>query len=179
MVSALKLDTSTVTPMKTKLITKKYQFGAGLSPIDVPESCTRKRIRKITDIIPTKARDAYIGPFVRTCREYAEMFHPSCWCILSAKYGFLFPDDVVPENYDASFLKKRTSPITMEELIVQVLKKRLDKFSKVTVLAGKGYVERAKEIFRGKEIVTPLAGYKGNGYMISALNHAIRTRTPL
>jgi len=140
---------------------------------------TRKIWKKNPNAGPTMAREVYIGPFAHKCREYAEMFHTSSWCILSAKYGFLFPDDIVPGNYNVSFLRKRTIPITTEELSAQVMKKGLDGFSKIVVLAGKCYVERVREVFRGKEIITPLTGYKRIGYMMSALNHAIRTEAPL
>ena len=51
---------------------------------------------------PTRAKDIYIGPFAKKRKEYAEKFYLSSWCILSAKYGFLFPDDIVPGSYNGS-----------------------------------------------------------------------------
>jgi len=56
---------------------------------------------------PTKVEHVYIGPFAKKCREYAMRFYPSSWCILSAKYGFLFPNDIVPIPYNVSFNEPR------------------------------------------------------------------------
>lgn len=49
---------------------------------------------------PTPARNVYTGNFVRLNQKYTERFYPYSWCILSARYGFLMPDDIVPRNYN-------------------------------------------------------------------------------
>ena len=65
--------------------------------------CGSKKIRDIfPEAGPTPARDVYIGPFAQKCQQYAQGFYPLEWCILSAKYGFLFPDDIVPGPYNVS-----------------------------------------------------------------------------
>jgi hypothetical protein len=74
---------------------------------------------------PTPAKDVYIGPFAKKCREYAEKFHSSAWCILSAKHGFLFPDDKIPGPYNVSFNDKNTKPINIKKLLIKVRKKNL------------------------------------------------------
>ena len=122
---------------------------------------------------PTKARDVYIGPFAKKCKEYAEKFYPSSWCILSAKYGFLFPDDIVPGPYNVTFNDKRTNPISVEELSKQVKEKGLDKYEKILVLGGKKYVSVVKKVFSKKKVYVPLEGYKGIGYMMNRINKAI------
>jgi len=97
--------------------------------------------RKIWDTNPNagaaKAKYVYIGPFAKKCREYAERFYPSSWCILSAKHGFLFPDDIVPGPYNVSFNDKKTNPITIKELSVQKSEKGLDAYDRIIVLGGK------------------------------------------
>ena len=123
---------------------------------------------------PTKARDVYVGPFATKCREYAEMFYPSTWCILSAKYGFLFPDDIVPSSYNVSFNDRKTNPITTKKLSAQVTVKGLDYYDKIIVLGGKNYVVMANEVFSSKEILTPLSDCKGIGYMMGRLKNAIK-----
>jgi hypothetical protein len=55
----------------------------------------RKICSKEPNAEPTKARYVYIGAFAKKCREYAEKFYLSCWYILSAQYGFLFPDEII------------------------------------------------------------------------------------
>jgi len=122
---------------------------------------------------PTKARDVYIGPFAKKCKEYAEKFYPSSWCILSAKYGFLFPDDIVPGPYNVTFNDKRTNPISVEELSKQVKEKGLDKYEKILVLGGKKYVSVVRKVFSKKKVYVPLEGYKGIGYMMNRINKAI------
>lgn len=123
---------------------------------------------------PTKARYVYVGPFATKCREYAEMFYPSTWCILSARYGFLFPDDIVPGSYNVSFNDRKTNPITTKKLSAQVTVKGLDYYDKIIVLGGKNYVVMANEVFSSKEILTPLSDCKGIGYMMGRLKNAIK-----
>jgi hypothetical protein len=141
------------------------------------------RNRKIWDknpkVGPTKAEHVYIGSFAKKCREYAMRFYLSSWCILSAKYGFLFPNDIVPGPYNVSFNDRRTKPITTKELSAQVMAKGLDNYERIVIIGGKNYVEMASEVFSSKEILTPLSGCKGIGYMMGKLNDAIKRGVPL
>ena len=122
---------------------------------------------------PTKAREVYIGPFAKKCRRYAEKFHTGSWCILSAKYGFLFPNDIVSGPYNVSFNKPTQDTITSEELKKQASKKKMREYKKVVILGGKNYANIIKQIFPDKKIHTPLSGCKGIGYMMGMLNDAI------
>lgn len=136
--------------------------------------CGNKKIwNKYPESGPTKARDVYIGGFSKKCKEYAELFHSSSWCILSAKYGFLFPDDIIPEPYNVSFNDKKSNPITTSELSSQTKEKGLDNYDKIVVIGGKNYVNMANQVFPEKDISTPLSGCTGIGYMMGALNDAI------
>jgi len=130
---------------------------------------------------PTKAKYVYIGPYAKKCIEYAEKFcSSSCssWCILSAKYGFLFPDDIVPEPYNVTFKKKDTNPITVDELSKQAKEKGLILYDKIIVLGGENYSKVIKEVFCGKDIYEPLNGLK-IGQRINKLNDAIKRGVPL
>jgi hypothetical protein len=133
----------------------------------------RKIWKKNPSAGPTKAKYVYTGPYARKCIEYAEKFYSSSWCILSAKHGFLFPDDIVPEPYNVTFKKKDTNPITVDELSIQAREKELDKYDKVIVLGGQDYSKVIKGIFCGKDIYEPLNGLK-IGQRISKLNDAIK-----
>jgi len=128
---------------------------------------------------PTRARDVYIGAFAKKCIEYAETFYPNSYVILSAKYGFLFPDELIPESYNVTFNDPKTNPISVDELRKQAEKKRLMKYDEIVVVAGSRYVEIAKKVFIGKKIITPLKGLGGMGPMISAMKRAIKTRKEL
>lgn len=134
---------------------------------------SRKIWDKYPDAGPTRARDVYIGNFARTCIEYAEKFYPDSYVILSAKYGFLFPDELIPEDYNVTFNDPRTNPIGVEELRRQAEEKGLMKYGEIVVVSGSNYVNIARKVFSGKRIITPLKGLGGMGPMISAMKRAI------
>jgi hypothetical protein len=123
---------------------------------------------------PVQAKDVYIGPSARKCQLYAQRFYPEDYCILSAKFGFLWPDDTVPVNYDVSFAKPRTSPITIEELKKCALEKGLFGYDKIVIVAARIYAEIAAQVFHGKEIHRPLAKCLNMFEMIKLLDKAIR-----
>lgn len=142
--------------------------------------CGKRRISdKKPDNGPTPAQDVYIGPFAKKCREYALKFHPSSWCILSAKYGFLFPEESVPSNYNVSFNQGRSSPISVNQLAAQVTEKGLDKYEQIVVLGGKNYGTMIREVFAETDILLPLSDCKGMGYMMKKLHKAIKEHTPM
>ncbi|HIH69528.1 DUF6884 domain-containing protein [Methermicoccus shengliensis] len=127
----------------------------------------------------TMARDVYIGSFARTCIEYAEKFYPDSYVILSAKYGFLFPDEIIPENYNVTFNDPKTNPISVEELRKQAEQKGLMRYDEIVVVAGSNYINIVKKVFAEKKIITPLKGLGGMGPMISAMKKAIKEEVEL
>lgn len=128
---------------------------------------------------PTKAKNVYIGPFATSCRRYAERFYPSAWCIISAKHGFLFPDDLVPGPYEVTFSKPKTNPITVQELESQVTRLGLEKYQNIVVIAGKEYISRVRRVFPGKGISTPLVNCSSQGQMMRELRNARERGEPL
>ncbi len=50
---------------------------------------------KILAQVQQKAEYVYIGSSAKKCIKYSKMFDPFSQCILSTKYGFIFPDDIV------------------------------------------------------------------------------------
>lgn len=142
--------------------------------------CGKRKIwDKNPEAGPTKAKNLYIGPFAGSCRRYAERFYPLAWCIISAKHGFLFPEDVVPGPYEVTFSKPKTNPITLGELKAQATKKGLDKYQKIVVIAGKEYARRVQELFHEKEISTPLKNCSSQGNMMRKLRNAREKGEPL
>lgn len=139
----------------------------------------RKIWNKKPNAGPTKARNVYIGPFAKKCREYAEKFYPTSWCILSAKYGFLFPEDIIEGTYNVSFNDKSTNPISPNELSNQIMEKGLNSYDRIAVLGGRNYVNIVKVIFHKEEIHTPLADCQEIGYMMGKLNGAIQRGVPI
>lgn len=136
--------------------------------------CGKRKIWDLNpDLGPVKAREAYIGPFSKKCKEYAERFYPDSWVILSAKYGFLYPDDIVPGPYNVTFNDPKTNPISVYELRKQAIEKDLTKYSRIIVLGGRRYVNIVKQVFRDKDVCTPLSRFRGLGVMMSVLKRAI------
>ena len=90
--------------------------------------CGKKKVwDKNPNAGSVEARSAYIGNFSIKCKKYAERFYPDSWCILSAKYGFVFPDDKIPGPYEVSFKDKKTHPINVDELLLQKEQKGVTK----------------------------------------------------
>lgn len=142
--------------------------------------CGQKKIWDESNIIsPAKAKYVYTGSFSKMCKQYAEKFHFNNWCILSAKYGFLFPDDIVPGPYNVSFNSKKTNPILIEDLKIQAHAKELFRYDGIVVLGGKNYANIVIDIFTRKKVNVPLKGCAGIGYMMGKLKSAIQNNESL
>ncbi len=138
-------------------------------------SCGKRKIwDKNPEIGPTKAKNVYTGSFTKKCIEYAEKFYSDSWCILSAKYGLLFPDEIIQGPYFECFHNKNSNPITLDELTLQISGKKMDKYDRIVILGGKHYTEIVKKLFEGKEVFNPLEGCKGIGHMMKKLNELIQ-----
>lgn len=121
-------------------------------------SCTRK---KIWDEDPSAslyvpARKAYRGRTVTDWIGKCELKPSSCpWVILSAKYGFIEPDHPIGD-YDVTFSRPETGPISDESLRGQVLyqrrllcgeKRSLRSFKYVAVRGSAEYVKKTRLAF--------------------------------
>ncbi|MFD1773232.1 DUF7662 domain-containing protein [Paenibacillus rhizophilus] len=111
--------------------------------------------------------------FAVACQKYAQTFFDH-WVILSAKYGFLFPEDIIPEDYNVSFIKPSNETIHIDQLKEQAESKGVSAYKEITVLGGKHYTERAKAVFtQGQELLFPLSDCTGIGYMLQKLTRAL------
>ena len=128
---------------------------------------------------PTPAKSVYIGPFATKCRQYAERFYPSSWCILSAKYGLLMPDDVVPGPYNVTFNNRSTDPIGPEDLARQAAETGLNQCDRIVVLGGRVYSHLAASAFPARPIHAVLDGCPGIGHMMHRLAEALVSDVPL
>ena len=119
-----------------------------------------------------EAKDAYTSPYFRKNQAYAERFGDR-WVILSAKYGFLDPDEKI-NDYDVTFKKKKSGPVSIPELRDQVISKGLKSFDEIAVLGGKEYLNAVEEAFKGTGCRTfsPFEGLP-IGKRLSALNEAL------
>lgn len=119
----------------------------------------RKRSR------PCKASEMY-SPSVLFSEAYSHALRKAGVIgILSAKYGFLLPDDVI-EPYDLTLNKMdKRSRVEWSEKVLRQMKKRidLDKIDSVYLHTGERYREYLKPKLEkmGKKCIVPL---KGMGY---------------
>jgi hypothetical protein len=109
-----------------------------------------------TDTTPrfVPARDAYRGKAISSWLQDSRA-ETERWLILSARYGFIDPDQPI-ENYDVTFSRPATGPITVDALTAQVEHQVLwpdarpiRQFSRVIVHGGDAYFERVRLAFSG------------------------------
>jgi hypothetical protein len=125
---------------------------------------------------PTKAKDAYTGAPFKVNKEYAEKFGDH-WIILSAKYGFINPDYIIPEDYNVTFKDPSSNPIKMDNLKKQA--EAFHDFNRVVALGGKDYTGIIEQVFKGQDkiLVTPTKGMQ-LGTALGAVKDASRGNKP-
>ncbi|HEQ3523821.1 TPA: hypothetical protein VGS93_000136 [Bacillus cereus] len=136
--------------------------------------CGKKKIwDKHSNYGPMEAKDVYISQFGKACQAYASMFFEN-WVILSAKHGFLRPNDIVLKNYDLAFDSKSDEVISIEKLQKQMVDKSLLQFDEIVLLAGKKHKKVVTKLYPEEMITYPLEGCKGIGYMLQRLKEAVK-----
>ncbi len=120
-----------------------------------------------------KAKDAYVGTPFRLNRAYAEKYGDD-WLVLSAKYGFVPPDFVIPGPYEVTFKSKKTGPIDSSQLLVQVEQLDLQRIRTVVGLGGAEYREAIRQAFADQPVALefPFAG-QPLGIMMQSTKRAI------
>jgi len=107
---------------------------------------------------PAKAKNAYIGaPFIVN-KAFAEKF-ANKWVVLSAKYGFIDPDFIIPNDYNVTFKKPSTNPISVDALSKQMKQMNLDSYDFVIALGGEDYSNIVKKVFKkSSKVIAPTEG---------------------
>jgi len=129
---------------------------------------------------PCRAKEAYTGSPFKVNRKYAEKFAEK-WVILSAKYGYINPDFVIPGDYNVTFKDQRTQPVSSSVLKEQVRNMNLDRYSRVIGLGGVEYRERIKASYLPCDIKVqfPFADRGlGIGQQMNLINRAIESGDP-
>ena len=122
---------------------------------------------------PTEAYHAYTGAPFKLNRAYSERFADR-WVILSAKYGFIRPNFVIPEPYEVTFKQKSSNPVHLDTLRQQVKDLRLDSFYVAVGLGGKEYRWAVELAFEHTGVLTvfPFSGLP-IGKSMKVIKHAI------
>lgn len=122
---------------------------------------------------PARAADAYTSRFFMFNRAYAERFGDA-WIVLSAKYGFVTPDLLIPGPYDVTFKRRSSDPISHQRLAKQVDASGMDEFEVVIGLGGKEYRKAITDAFEGTPVslLFPFSG-QPIGIMMSNTKRAV------
>lgn len=137
--------------------------------------CGKSKIwRKYPTHGPVEAKNVYTGSPFRLNRRYVEHFRND-WVILSAKYGLIQPDIMIPEDYNVTFNDPDTNPITIQELSNQATK--YYDYMCIIALGGKTYSNIVRELFKDKQVISPAYGLP-IGNSMSKVKNAIESNTP-
>jgi hypothetical protein len=106
------------------------------------------------------AKEAYTSQLFKVHREYAETFGTE-WLILSARYGFTHPDQLI-EDYDFKFDRSDLESKNWWRLRGMIQQAHsLSRYQKVVLLGGRLYREIARRVLLGiflpRQIVEPFA----------------------
>jgi hypothetical protein len=125
------------------------------------------------DLGAVKAAQAYTSSYFQKNMAYAKRFGDR-WMILSAKYGFLDPDELI-NDYNVTFKKRKTNPISIAKLQEQVADKQLAKYDEAIVLGGEEYLLAIEGAFEGTQtkIVSPFRGLS-IGSRMAEIDKALR-----
>lgn len=131
---------------------------------------------KNPDLGAVPACRAYTGTFHKLCKSYAHSFDKT-YFVLSPKFGFLKPDDLVLHSYDTRFTQKGTSKstISLEQLRKQWHELAIPTTETIVVLGGQKFKPLMEAVAEDTShtFIYPLHGLGGIGFMQSALKEAI------
>jgi hypothetical protein len=137
-------------------------------------SCVSMKLNK-----ETKAKDLYISPLFKMNYAYAESLKPSAIYILSAKYGLVHPDTVIPPYEQTLNTMKSTEVKDWALDVIDQMEGKID-FQKdeIIFLAGERYRKLLMPLCRNAKV--PLEGLgigKQLGWLKKKLDSTKRKET--
>ena len=144
-----------------------------MSVLTIVQSGDAKVWKKSPEVGSVPAKDAYTSLYFKKQCSYASQTSDR-WVILSAKYGFLNPDEPI-QDYDTSFKKRSPRPISFGALRQQVRSKGLAEFDEIVVLGGEENLRAVEESFNRdiRKIKAPFKGLR-IGERMAALDTPLR-----
>ena len=97
--------------------------------------CTKKKLDSV-GTVAAPAKEMYQGMLFQKVRKYAEGMGFD-YAIISAKYGLLFPDDII-EGYE-QVLRARADVESLQSAVEDRLREIIDQYDQIVVIAGKDY----------------------------------------
>jgi len=105
-------------------------------------ACTKEKLG-YTSKVKAPAKNMYRGLLFKLVKEFCEVNNFD-YVIISAKYGLLFPDDEI-EGYE-KVLKTKKDVDAIRPIVEERLRKILDKYDKVVVIAGINYLKTLENV---------------------------------
>lgn len=138
--------------------------------------CTKAKIWDMyPNLGPMLAKEVYTNPFHALAKKYISLFTKE-WVILSAKYGFLSPNDTLPKTYDITFDRPDDPYITIEALQSQIISKQLYTYTDIMVICNSRYIDKIRQAFINYPVKfhTPFENIEDDLEGILRLNKCIR-----
>ncbi len=117
--------------------------------------------------IKAPAKQMYQGRLFKTVKEYAETMGFD-YVIISAKYGLIFPDEII-EGYE-KVLQTAKDIEKIQVIVEERLKPILDKYEKILIIASEKYKETLRNLWDERFITVKSKGY---GDLCSIIKQAI------
>jgi hypothetical protein len=118
-------------------------------------SCTKEKLG-YSSKVKAPAKDMYQGPLFRKVKEFCEINNFD-YVIISAKYGLLFPNEVI-EGYE-KVLKSKKDVEAIRPIVEEKLRKILNNYDRIVVIAGENYVKTLENLIDDR-----FYHVKGKGY---------------
>ena len=131
-------------------------------------SCGKNKIWDLNpNAGPTAAKDVYVGNYVNKLKEYAKdqvkRGYADDWFIISAKYGIITKDFIIPEPYNVTFDDLSTNPISVKDLAVTVKESVILGYKNIEVIAGDKYKQRIEQVIPNDKLSFPFDNLKSKG----------------
>lgn len=134
--------------------------------------CTKEKLG-YNSSIKAPAQKMYQGRLFKTTKEYAKTMGFD-YVIISAKYGLLFPEDVI-EGYD-KVLQTREDIEEIRPIVEDRLKRVIKKYEKIIVIAGEKYRDVLRNLWDDRFITIISKGY---GDLCKTIKEAIPQKKTL
>ncbi|MEM1990631.1 MAG: tRNA-guanine transglycosylase DpdA [Candidatus Bathyarchaeia archaeon] len=118
-------------------------------------ACTKEKLG-YTPKVKALAKDMYRGLLFRLVKKFCEVNNFD-YVIISAKYGLLFPEEEI-EGYE-KVLRTKEDVEVIRPIVEERLRKVLDKYEKVVVIAGANYLKTLERVIDDR-----FYQVKGQGY---------------
>ena len=137
-----------------RLETELSSLSKGDNVLVITE-CTKEKLA-YNNSLRVPAKKMYQGRLFKNVRNYCEAMGFD-YVIISAKYGLLFPEDVI-EGYER-VLKTKEDILKIQHLVEDKLKPVLKDYEKIVVIAGKKYREVLRNLWDERFIAVKSKGY--------------------